>query len=365
MEKIFEKDELTKKERVLRTLGHEEVDRVALHDQLSYNPGVISLYAGKRIKGFGYGAEDIGRAISATLDSCFPICAPCGTGRYTDGYGFAYQNDNWTRWHVSRPFFDEHGAKEWLCRHIGNLKRQTKEFDADSYRKSHSERMRHMCGLVGETVVIDITSTGFCEAYDRMGLEIFSFFQFEYPEILDEYMEVSANLSILGANAAEYAKFTPAVLIAEDFATKQGPIFSHEFLGRYHFPYVKRLAKALHDGGVYVIYHSDGNYRKSIPSLVGCGADGFYCLEPNCGMDIVALKNEYPEISWAGGVDGVDLLERGTPEQTKAEVGRHIAETKARQTGGMMIASSSEINPQVKPENFRAMVEAADFYRNL
>ena len=41
--KLFEKDELTKKERVLRTLRHENVDRVALHDQLSFNPGVISI----------------------------------------------------------------------------------------------------------------------------------------------------------------------------------------------------------------------------------------------------------------------------------------------------------------------------------
>ena len=78
-------------------------------------------------------------------------------------------------------------------------------------------------------------------------------------------MEVSANLAVLGANTGVHAFFTPVVLIAEDFATKQGPIFSPEFLGKYHFPYVKKLAETLHDNGVYVIYHSDGNYKKSIP----------------------------------------------------------------------------------------------------
>jgi len=86
--------------------------------------------------------------------------------------------------------------------------------------------------------------------------------------------------------------------------------------------------------------------------------DGFYCLEPNCGMDIVELKNAWPERVWAGGVDGVDLLERGTPEQVRAEVRRHIAATRALETGGLFIASSSEINPPIPPENFRAMVEA-------
>ena len=224
--------------------------------------------------------------------------------------------------------------------------------------------MQNMCALVGGTVIMDIASTGFCEVYDRMGLEIFSFFCLEYPGILEEYMELSTKLSLCRANASAYFEFTPVVLIAEDFATKQGPIFSPGFLNRFHFPYVKRLASALRDSGVYVIYHSDGNYKKSIPDLIGCGVNGFYCLEPNCEMDIVGLKNEYPEMVWAGGVDGVDLLERGTPEQTRAEVKRQITETNALRTGGMMVASSSEINPPVKPENFKAMVEAADIYRN-
>ncbi|MCL2815882.1 MAG: hypothetical protein FWD23_14900 [Oscillospiraceae bacterium] len=364
MTKIFEKDELTKKERVLRTMRHEEVDRVMLHDQLSFNPGVISMYTGKNIDGFNYTAEDIGRTVSMTLDSCFPFYAPCGTARYTDEYGFVYQNDNWTRWHVSRPFTDEHGAKNWLCAHIKNIERQTKEFDADSYRKSYGEYMSYMSGLAGGTVIIDITSTGFCDAYDRMGLEIFSFFQLEYPDIFEEYMEISTKLSLRRANTGVHAEFTPVVLIAEDFATKQGPIFSPRFLEKYHFPYVKRLTKALHGTGVYVIYHSDGNYRKSIPELIKCGVDGFYCLEPNCGMDIVGLKNEYPGMVWSGGVDGVDLLENGTHEQVRGEIGRHITETNALKTGGMMIASSSEINPPVKPENFKAMVETADLHRN-
>jgi hypothetical protein len=362
--KIFEKDELTKKERVLRTLRHQEVDRVALHDQLGYNPGVISMYTGKHIHGFNYTAEDIGKTISMTLDSCFPFSAPYGTERYTDRYGFVYQNDNWTSWRVSRPFSDEHGAKEWLCGHIQNIKCQVKEFDIDSYRKSYGEHMQYMTSLVGGTVIIDFMGTGFCDVYDRMGLEIFSFFQLEYSDILTEYMEISTELSLLKTKTAIHSEFTPVMLIPEDFATKQGPIFSAEFLSKYHFPYVKRLVRALHDNGVYVIYHSDGNYRKSIPNLIECGVDGFYCLEPNCGMDIVELKNTYPEMVWSGGVDGVDLLERGTPEQVREEVRRHITETEALRIGGMMIASSSEINPTVKTENFKAMIEAADVYRN-
>jgi uroporphyrinogen decarboxylase len=154
------------------------------------------------------------------------------------------------------------------------------------------------------------------------------------------------------------AALSPVILIPEDFATRQGPIFPPEFLHEYHYPYVKNLADAWHEHGVKVLYHSDGNWKKVIPDLKACNVDGFYCLEANCGMDIIELKNTYPEMVWAGGVDGVDLMERGMPEQVQAEVRRHIRETNALETGGMFVASSSEINPPIPAENFRAMVEA-------
>jgi uroporphyrinogen decarboxylase len=75
-------------------------------------------------------------------------------------------------------------------------------------------------------------------------------------------------------------------------------------------------------------------------------------------MDIVELKTTWPQMVWAGGVDGVDLMERGTPEQVRAEVRRQIQSTDAVRTGGMFVASSSEINPPIPVENFVAMIEA-------
>ena len=42
MERVFREDILPKRERAERTLRHEAVDRVALHEQLTHNPGVIA-----------------------------------------------------------------------------------------------------------------------------------------------------------------------------------------------------------------------------------------------------------------------------------------------------------------------------------
>ena len=124
MQKLFPNDRMSKRERVEATLNHQPVDRAALHDELSYNAGVLALYTGQRISGFDYTLADIGLAIQRSLDMCFAPHAPVGTQRVEQG-GWVRQNDNWTSWLVSRPFADVEGARSWLEGKIEALRRQT------------------------------------------------------------------------------------------------------------------------------------------------------------------------------------------------------------------------------------------------
>lgn len=362
MDKLFPEDELSKRERVKRTLRHQAVDRVALHDQLSYNPGVIAQYTGREIAGFDYTLDDIAAVIRRTLDMCFPPVAPRGRERVTTPEGFVYQHDEWTTWRVRRPFDDVQGARAWLQRRTDETRQAP--FSPDAARVSYRTQVLELQALVGETVILNYSHTGFCSAFDSIGLELFVYLCQDYPQALSDYVEVCTERELRRIDAVADPGLSPVILIPEDFATKHGPIFSPEFLAREHFPAVRRLTEAWHQRGISVLYHSDGNYKQVIPQLMECGVDGFYCLEPGIGMDMVELKNRWPQMIWAGGVDGVDLLERGTAGQVRAEVRRHIRETDALNTGGMFVGSSSEINPPVKPENFRAMVEAVGELRN-
>ena len=347
---------MNKLDRVLATLRHQPVDRCALLEQLSYNPRVIADWTGKTVQDFSYTVDDICTVIRQTCALVMPPGAPRGTARVTTGDGFVLQNDNWTTWHVSRPFADAEGARNWLLRRTTGI--NAAPFDAAKARADYRRSMLELQSKIGETVILNYSGTGFCHPFDSMGLELFTFFQLDYPEVLKAYIEASVARELRRVHAVADPALSPVILIPEDFATKQGPIFPPAFLHEFHFPYVRKLADAWHEHGVTALYHSDGNWRKVIPELIACGVDGFYCLEPNCGMDIVELKNAWPDMVWAGGVDGVDLMERGSPEQVRAEVRRHIRGTRALETGGMFVASSSEINPPIPPENFRAMVEA-------
>jgi hypothetical protein len=232
-------------------------------------------------------------------------------------------------------------------------------FDAAAERAAYRRYMSAIQALIGETVHIDFSiGTGFCDCWSKLGLELFSYLSVEEPQVLRDYLEACIEVSVRKVEAAGDPALAPVVLIAEDFASKSGSIFSPRLLRDLHFPYVRRLARAWHERGLKVLYHSDGNYKRLIPDLVGCEVDGFYCLEPALGMDIVELRRDWPGMVWAGGLDGIDLMERGMPAGVRAEVQRQVRETGALQRGGIFISSSSEINPPVRVENFQAMVAA-------
>jgi len=362
MECIFLTDVLTKRQRVEAALDLQPVDRVPILEQLSYNPRVIADWTGKAIEGFDYTLDDICAVIRLASDLIMPPLAPRGRGRYTTADGFVYQDDEWTTWRVSRPFCTVEGARKWLERRTEALEAAAP--DPAAARAAHRAELTDLQGQIGETVILKYHDVGFCAAYDSLGLELFSYLVHDHPEVFARYMAISGARALEWVEAVADPALSPVILIAEDFATKQGPLFPPDFLARHHYPRVEACVAAWHTAGVKVLYHSDGNYRKAIPDLMACGVDGFYCLEPGVGMDLVELKQTWPEMVWSGGIDGVDLMERGTPGQVRAEVLRHIRETDALRTGGMFVATSSEINPPIPPENFRAMVAAVGELRN-
>ena len=364
-EKIFENDRLSKYERVERTVNMQSVDRVMLHEQLSYNPAVLEYYLKKKIDGYNFTKQDIGKVVKMTLDATFPVFMPYGLGHEVKPDGFEYRLDNWTKWLAKRPFTDEHGACEWLKTQIKQLEDALRDFKPAEERKKYHSYMMEQQSYIGETVMIDWSiMTRFCEIFDKMGLEIFSFFYLEYPEVMLRFMELSTEYSCRKVRAAGDNSITPVVLIAEDFCSRTGPIFSPETLYHIHYPFIRQLTDAWHEVGLKVIFHTDGYFKTVIPDLIACNVDGFYCLERSCGMHIEELAIEYPDMIWAGGVDGVGTMEFGTKDDVRAEVLHIIDTTNALKRGGIIIDTSSEINPTISAASFEAMVNAVNERRN-
>jgi len=351
------KDILSKKERVERTLDFLPVDRIAIHDYI-INPGVISLYTGKRIEGFDYSHQDVCKATKETMDMCrFPAVPYGTTERITREDGFTIQRDYWTTWIVKRPFDDTKGLKEYYLRQIEKM--EATRFDPEKEREGYRKTFLEVQELLGDTVIMDVSFAGLENCWTNAGIDLFTYLYYDDPEVIQRWLEISIENEIRRANAVADRRLSPVVLVVSDLASKTNPIFSPEFLRKEYFPLLTRLVEAWHKHGLKAIYHSDGNYKIIIDDFLKCGVDGFYCLEPATGMDIIELKKKYPRIIWAGGLDGVDLMEGGSPEDVRKAARRQIVETDALNTGGLFLGTSSEVNPPIKPKNYQAMIEEA------
>jgi uroporphyrinogen-III decarboxylase len=101
------------------------------------------------------------------------------------------------------------------------------------------------------------------------------------------------------------------------------------------------------------IYHSDGNLLPIWKDLTSQGMNAIHPLEAG-SMDLKQLKAAYGDsIVFVGGLD-LRILEAGTPEETH-KFGEYLIETLG--PTGYVYCSSNSITPNVKPENYRAMIE--------
>ena len=106
--------------------------------------------------------------------------------------------------------------------------------------------------------------------------------------------------------------------------------------------------------------HSDGVIDPIIPELIEIGVDILNPVQPEC-MDPVQLKREYGnELAFWGTIGTQTTMPFGTPEEVKAVVKERI-ET-VGQGGGLLLAPTHVIEPDVPWENVVAFFEAVEEY---
>lgn len=160
----------------------------------------------------------------------------------------------------------------------------------------------------------------------------------------DYYIELYRKLIDIGAEI---------ILLGDDYAGKTGTMMSKEHFDTYILPGLTDVTRAIKEKGGFVIKHTDGNVWGIIDSLVASGADMLGPLEsPYMDLAEVRKYTNY-QVGVVGNVD-VDLLSRGTAEETAAETKRLLNHVSPR--GGHILSSGNSICASVKGENYMAMV---------
>lgn len=151
-------------------------------------------------------------------------------------------------------------------------------------------------------------------------------------------------------------------LHSDDLGMQNNPFMSPDMyrslLKPHHtelFDHIKKSAKP----EIKMLLHSCGSVRKLIPDLIETGIDALNPVQVSAaGMDSAELKKEFgSELSfWGGGVDTQNILPHGSTAEVKDEVKRRIDDLAPG--GGFIFTAVHNIQPDVPPENIRAMLEA-------
>jgi len=143
----------------------------------------------------------------------------------------------------------------------------------------------------------------------------------------------------------------------DDYAHRKAPIMSPDHFREFLLPYLQEVVNVAKAKNIPFLKHTDGNLWPIINDIVDTGIDCLDPLEPIADMDMARVKAAYGHrIALAGNVDCGQLLPFGTRTDVIEAVKETIA--KGAREGGFILASSNSIHPAVRPENYKAMVEA-------
>jgi uroporphyrinogen decarboxylase len=152
------------------------------------------------------------------------------------------------------------------------------------------------------------------------------------------------------------------LLTGDDVGTQRSMMMSPELWRKWLKPRLAEIIAAARKvkPDLLVFYHSDGNIAPIIPELIEVGVDILNPVQPEC-MDPARLKREYGNhLAFWGTIGTQTTMPFGTPQEVKATVKERI-ET-VGQGGGLLLAPTHVIEPEVPWENVVAFFEAVEEY---
>ena len=354
---------MNRRDRIAALFTGKPLDRAPLYDLLR-NDAALEYYSQKRITFAN--AQDIAfEAIEQILDATRPLMKypmPDAEQVLPDGRHQIVQR--WTTW--TEPFhFADAGEYERYLRQ----NRIAPNYDPDHIRAevdravaAHLDWVRKL----GETFLFWSfgAEVGLMALHTEVGLDQFSYYLADCPEVIAEALEAITAASIAKIKLVyEQTKDLPerpqAIFLGEDIAFKTATIFAPRFLRAEFFPRIKRITEACHQYGWKVMFHSDGYLMEILDDLVAAGIDLLNPIETAAGMEIKEIHRRHPDLILAGGIDVSGLLPFGKPSEVKDAVIRAIEDAEGR----IMIGSSTELHAGVPLENVLALYETALDYR--
>jgi hypothetical protein len=198
-------------------------------------------------------------------------------------------------------------------------------------------------------------------SWEAFGLEVFSRILAKpkhAKKVFDDHGHLAVELTkILADNGAEL------ILIWDDYGFKNGPFMSPKNYRKYVFPWLKRICDEAHKRGSKILLHSDGDLMLLFDDIVNCGVDALNPIESttaNPEYDIFKLNEKYgDQITFVGNISPV-MLAVGKIDEIKEYSKKLIRELAPG--GGYIFSSGHSINPAITLDRWEAVMEIRDRY---
>lgn len=324
---------MTRKERVLRSIRHEELD--FLPYQIEIDPSV-SKRVGEYLNNADFADAIEQHKIGA---SARPPHLEEDDGFYTDAWGCRFQKGN--IFHLVDPPLKEPSlggyefpdfTRDELYEHIPEFfEKYNDRFTIFGLGLMFFERSWCLRGF--ENILMDMVEhPKFChELYDAL-MEI-------HLTILDRVLDYPFD----------------AIQFGDDFGQQRGTIMGVRYFREYLLPRLKKMYATVKEAGKFVMIHSCGDIQEIIGDLVEIGLDIYNPSQPEAN-DLLAMKALYGDrLTFDGGLSTQRTLPRGTPEEVREEVRR--CKAGLGRDGGLIIGPTKPILPDVPTENAIACIE--------
>ena len=144
-----------------------------------------------------------------------------------------------------------------------------------------------------------------------------------------------------------------------DFGFNEGPFVSPDHFREFVTPYMTEIIQYVHDLGIPIVLHSDGDLRRILDQIHGTGIDGYQSVDPQGHMDIKSVRDAYPDWLLMGNVCCAML-------QDTDEAPIRSSVQYCMEHGGVgkryIFSTSNCIFAGMPPESYRVML---DEYRKL
>ena len=159
----------------------------------------------------------------------------------------------------------------------------------------------------------------------------------------------------------EVGDLVDVIMIGDDLAAQQGPLFRPDLYRRIVQPRHRQLVQAIRSRTQAKIwYHTCGACATFIPDLLQNGIDILNPVQISAAnMDPAMLKSQFGDrlVFWGGGIDAQHVLPTASPETVREHVRQNLEIWKPG--GGYVFNNVHNIQAGVPAENIVALYDAA------